>query len=94
MTQPADRPPQTTHRLFPELDEDAGLTPDDFVIGRLLEDGDRTDLRWLCSAAGRDRLGAWMARRADRQLSRRSRAFWSLVLDTRTADRDNPLWPL
>ncbi len=86
-------PPQT-HRLFPDLAAGGSLEPDDFVIGRLLEDGDRADLHWLTSAAGRERLREWLVERGERQLSRRSRAFWALVLDIALPRRDDPLWPL
>jgi hypothetical protein len=66
-----------------------------FVIGRLLEEGDREDLRWLSRAAGEEALHRWLAQRGRRQLSRRSRAFWSLLLEgTPAAARDDPLWPL
>jgi hypothetical protein len=46
-----------------------------------LEDGDRRDLAWLFGAYGRERLSAWLRERGDRQLSRRSHAFWRVILD-------------
>ncbi len=98
--------PDATRRLFPDLVEDGtggfdtggfdtgDFDTGDFVIGRLLEDGDRDDLRWLAASTGREKLADWLRRRGERQLSSRSRAFWSLVLDVDLAQRDDALWPL
>ena len=101
------RMPEATRRLFPAIEVDAleSTTATDFVIGRVLEEGDRRDLRWLCGETTEATLGEWLGRRADRQLSRRSRAFWSLILSLQNPDvaderhagpvaADNPLWPL
>jgi hypothetical protein len=94
---PSQRVPLSTGRLFP------GLTPavlgrsenEAFVIGRLLEEGDTQDLRWLVRTVGEEALERWLASRGERQLSRRSRAFWSLVLTGETMrGADDPLWPL
>lgn len=103
--------PAATRRLFPESgDLLSGLLDlqdhAPFVIGRLLEDGDREDLAWLFRTYGRERIAAWMRRRGARQLSRRSRAFWRTVLgepeepnnpdEPATEDSDifRALWPL
>jgi hypothetical protein len=67
------------------------------VIGRLLEDGDGADLAWLCEAVPEEELAAWLERRGGRKLSRRSRAFWEIVLDRRAgpaAESGDLLWPL
>jgi len=56
------------------------------VIGRLLEDGDRDDLAWLFRSYGRERLTAWLRQRGARQLSRRSRAFWRVILEPEASD--------
>lgn len=101
--------PEAALRLFPDLVApeagstlDAGGPPDPeahapFVIGRLLEDGDGEDLRWLVRRYGEERLAAWLCRRGGRRLSRRSRRFWELVLD-REAGPEAPaageIWPL
>jgi hypothetical protein len=99
-----------TRRLFPGL-ADADLDPTrgggSLLIARLLEDGDRHDLAWLCSAVPEAALGAWLERRGARQLSRRSRAFWEVVLGrtaggwlaetdetAETRDTAAALWPL
>jgi hypothetical protein len=67
------------------------------AIGQLLEDGDRADLAWLAARVGRDELVGWFDRHACRLLSRRSRAFWAVVLD-RPLPPARPLavalWPL
>ena len=94
-------PPAELRRLFPDFsDRDISqLEPTSFVIGRILEEGDTTDLRWLCARSGEAQLAAWLEARGDRQLSRRSRAFWSLLLASpgeaarRPDAQDNPLWP-
>lgn len=107
--------PAASRRLFPEVvlaEAGAGeaarggeaLDPQahaPFVIGRLLEDGDGDDLAWLVRTYGRERLAAWLRTRGRRQLSRRSRAFWQILLDTETgpAEPDDigparELWPL
>ena len=92
--------PAATRRLFAPWDEAAVLAPEGetLLIGRLLEDGDRRDLRWLVARVGEAGLTRWFARRARRQLSRRSRAFWALLLDRPVAEGDEvsggALWPL
>jgi len=98
--------PPAARRLFPGYPADALDLADPasapFVVGRLLEDGDRADLAWLFAMLPEAEVAAWLAGRGDRQLSRRSRAFWKLVFgakgdngagEARTADAD-ALWPL
>jgi hypothetical protein len=95
-------PLAATTRLFPDPVTRAdgphpvdGLEPTPFVIGRLLEDGDSTDLVWLVGAAGEEALAGWLSARGRRQLSRRSRAFWSVLLaEPHTDPTDDLLWPL
>ena len=91
--------PPGTRRLFPGHDEDA-LAPErggSLLIARLLEDGDGRDLAWLAGLVSEPVLGDWLARHGGRQLSRRSRAFWEVVLG-REAGPASPgagqLWPL
>jgi len=100
------RLPDAARRLFP--DAAPALDPRrhaPHVIGVVLEDGDRRDLTWLFRTYGRERVAGWLRRRGDRQLSRRSRAFWRVVLggaggdsdddtESRTPDRRSELWPL
>ena len=90
--------PATALRLFPgyaeaELDLEGSAT---LVISRLLEDGDAADLAWLTAAFSEPALGDWLARHGGRLLSRRSRAFWELMLG-REAGPATPgagaLWP-
>ena len=83
----------------PRLDAAA---PDPYVLARLLEDGDRADLTWLCRQVSAADLAAWIERHGARRLSRRSLAFWAVTLDR--ADllperrpelaRRRELWPL
>jgi hypothetical protein len=98
--------PAATLRLFDGYDPAALAAPAarDFVIGRLLEEGDRADLAWLAASAasaGSTALADWLARRANRQLSRRSRRFWRRVLAPApvgaadgAAQLREALWPL
>lgn len=91
--------PAGTHRLFAAYAEE-DLTPERgraLLIARLLEDGDAADLAWLLSTFPESEIAAWLARHGGRQLSRRSRAFWQVVLGVE-ASVANPtteaLWPL
>jgi len=56
-------------------------SPDPYVMARLLEDGDREDLAWLCRQLPASALAAWVERHGARRLSRRSLAFWAVTLD-------------
>ena len=74
-----------------------GGRPVPFLIARLLEDGDGADLAWLTETVAEEDLAAWLERHGSRQLSRRSRAFWEVVLGTSagpTPDAGSLLWPL
>ena len=84
-------------RLFPHHPEPPD--PDehaDFVIERLLDEGDSADLAWLVERVGEPRLRAWLAAHGARRLSRRSRALWSLTLGVELAPPTPSLdlWPL
>jgi hypothetical protein len=67
-----------------------------FLIERLLEEGDREDLRWLAALAGEAELADFLRRAGGRRLSARSRAFWSLVLGqpAPAAAEESDIWPL
>ncbi len=92
-------PPASAARLFPHHPP-AALDPARFaglLIGRLLEDGDSDDLRWLAAAVGEARIADWLERRGGRQLSRRSRLFWERLLGrpaSPPATGAGELWPL
>jgi len=86
-------------RLFPGYDEKDlhPLPAAPFLIGRLLEDGDGADLRWLFRTLPADAVTAWFERLGGRQLSARSRAFWEVILGRPagpTAAGAAALWPL
>jgi hypothetical protein len=91
--------PASTRRLFAhyavaEIEAAASLS---FAIGRLLEEGDCTDLAWLLQQVNEQGLAEWVEQRGNRQLSRRSRVFWRLVLRLGKSDEAEPrgdLWPL
>ncbi|HBL26712.1 MAG TPA: hypothetical protein DD490_07745 [Acidobacteria bacterium] len=93
-----ERAPAHALRLFPGH-EAADLDPaSPQVLARLCEDGDRRDLAWLTAAVPEDHLATWFVRHGRRQLSRRSRAFWGVVLgqpvDADGEDVRRALWPL
>jgi hypothetical protein len=88
-------PPEGTARLFPE-----GVPLDDghrgFLIGRLLEEGDGADLRWLSEQIGEGEMAAWLRREGGRVLSHRSRVYWEQVLGVAAGGslpRAGELWP-
>jgi len=88
--------PERTARLFPDQQvlpaEGRGL-----LIERILEDGNGDDLRWLTSEITETDIAAWVSRTAPRKLSRRSRAYWTLVLGVPAAAPAQSavaLWPL
>jgi hypothetical protein len=76
--------------------------PDPYVMARLLEDGDREDLAWLCRQLPASALAAWVERHGARRLSRRSLSFWAVTLDRPDLlperqpplERRRELWPL
>ena len=75
----------------------SAATHRDFLIARLMEEGDGAELRWLVRTFGRDALASLLARRGGRALSRRSRAFWERLLGVRSAAPHplaHELWPL
>jgi hypothetical protein len=91
--------PAGARRLFAAWDEE-DLTPErasSLLLARLLEDGDAADLTWLTATFPEPEIAAWLARHGGRQLSRRSRAFWEVMLGGE-ASPANPeakaLWPL
>jgi hypothetical protein len=91
--------PAGARRLFAAWAEE-DLTPErasSLLIARLLEDGDAADLAWLTGTISEPELAAWLARHGGRQLSRRSRAFWGVVLGVEPSParpEAEALWPL
>ena len=71
----------------------------EFVIGRLFEEGDTRDLRWLTETFSEGELSDWLRNYGSRRLSKRSLAFWATVLGKLDALTARPaeiedLWPL
>jgi hypothetical protein len=93
--------PAGARRLFPDY-EDADLSSErapSLLISRLLEDGDASDLAWLLRTFPEAEIAAWVERHGGRQLSRRSRAFWQVVLGVEAKLPESrsvaeALWPL
>lgn len=93
-----DAPPPGVRRLFPGY-ASAALGDLGLVAERLLEDGDRADLRWLFTRYGEAAVRDWFVTRGARRLSARSCRFWSTVLDAPLGDGDraavaSALWSL
>lgn len=96
--------PAATLRLFDGYAPVELVRPEHrgFLIERLLEEGDREDLRWLVTQVGEAELADFFHRAGGRRLSARSRSFWSLVLDSATpaapvadsAAERSAIWPL
>lgn len=89
--------PAATARLFAHEDLASLQAPAGrgLLIGRLLEEGDGEDLRWLFAELPEAEIAAWLAQRGDRKLSRRSRAFWSSALGVPSGEPAvTALWPL
>ena len=90
-----DAAPAGTARLFPHLDGGVPLEREsrNFLIARLLEEGERTDLSWLTSTVPVVELREWVRTRGNRQLSRRSLRFWTLVLGVESGpEPGDELW--
>lgn len=91
-----EAPPAGTARLFPHLTDGVPLASESraFLIARLLEEGEGTDLAWLTSVVPLDELREWARSHGCRQLSRRSLRFWNLVLDVESGpEPGDELWP-
>lgn len=89
--------PETARRLFAHGPRVIEATSRELVIGRLLEEGDTGDLRWLVEEVGEEGIAAWVEERGGRQLSRRSRVFWEAVLGVEASpapEVTEALWPL
>jgi len=95
----ASEPPPALQRLCPHLSPDEAVAgaPSGFLYARLLEDGGGADLRWLFRVAGEPAVAAWLAQHGGRALSRRSRAYWEIVLGVSApapSEAAHELWPL
>jgi len=95
----SNRLPTHTLRLFAHYDDAERLpaAAPELVMERLLEEGDSSDLRWLNGAYPEPRLSSWLDEHGSRLLSRRSQAFWRIMLDrpdSVVAAPGEQLWPL
>lgn len=91
--------PERTARLFPDAAQAELLANEGrgLLLARLLEDGDGDDLTWLTATLPEQELARWFATSGGRKLSRRSRAYWSLVLGLSpgpVSETAAALWPL
>jgi len=60
----------------------------DFIIRRILTDGDWNALCWLRAYIGDDALRGWIIQHAARSLSPRQIRYWALVLDIESSLAD------
>jgi hypothetical protein len=86
-------------RLFPHYEEeDLDLQRSrSLILARLLEEGDGADLAWLTASLPEVEIAEWLTRHGGRQLSRRSREFWRVVLGCDPGPvhpEAQALWPL
>ena len=51
------------------------------IIERVLQFGDRQEIRWLFSVYPREDINAWVSRWGDEALPEPQRTFWKLVLE-------------
>ena len=100
MSPSASLPSSTGRLLAHHADEDVGLSEHKtFLVGRLFEEGDTRDLRWLTAKVSEKELSAWLSTYGARRLSKRSLAFWAVILGDEGAVASRPpesedLWPL
>jgi hypothetical protein len=90
-------PAAVSMRFWGYAEDELRGTGRGLLIGRLLEEGEGEELRWLLAALGGQALGEWLRAHGGTVLSRRSRAFWSAVLGVPApAPRElaAELWPL
>lgn len=80
--------------LFPEYAfEDIDLkTHRGVIIERILERGSWEQIRWLFRRYGEERVASWVQQHGFRLLSKRSFAFWRLVL--KITDFQAPDWAI
>ncbi len=94
--------PAPARRLLGCDADEAPTVLDPWIMARLLEDGDRADLAWLCERLREGTLAAWLEEHGARRLSRRSLALWAVLLDRPglrperlpALARRRELWPL
>ena len=64
----------------------------DFILGRLLETGNREALRWLFRTYSRDSILDFLGRRGTDLLSQKSWHFWALQLGKERSPLSNKSW--
>ena len=75
--------PQQLRSLFWDYNFDSLKWPEhrDFVIARILQEGDHHATAWLRDQLGRSGLAEWIRGRRGRGLDPRRLRFWEVVLD-------------
>ncbi len=91
--------PSNAVRLFPHHNLAEVERPEyrGFLISRLLEEGDRSDLRWLAANFGEREMRRFLAACGGRRLSCRSRRFFERVLGieaSQPAEAASEVWSL
>jgi len=100
MSESAPFPPSTGRLLAHYGDGEVGVPEHrDFLVGRLFEEGDTRDLRWLTENFSEKELADWLRMYGARRLSKRSLAFWATLFGEGEALAGRPpetedLWPL
>ena len=93
--------PSSTGRLLEHYNVEGVDLPKHraFLVGRLFEEGDTRDLRWLTENVSEKEVSAWLRTYGARRLSKRSFTFWAALLGDDGALARRPpeaedLWPL
>ena len=75
--------PASLTPFFQEYDL-AKLTPEKdahTIIERVLQYGNRAEIKWLFGMYSQDSIASWVRRFGDERLPQPHRTFWKLVLD-------------
>jgi hypothetical protein len=77
-----DRPSADLRRLYWDHDFEkvSDIDHRDFVVGRILIEGDWNSVQWLRNRIGDEQLRDWIERHEGRGLSRQQLRFWELIL--------------
>jgi hypothetical protein len=66
----------------------------ELILERVLQNGNREEVRWLLHYYGNKRVKQWIAVTGSRRLSKRRYHLWCVLLDVKeTLRKTNPIWP-
>jgi hypothetical protein len=93
---PGGEIPDSVGARFPDHNALDLLGHPGFLIGRLLEEGNSQELRWLFDTVGSSEVATWLSRHGGRVLTARSRALWEMAIGPvgSLPALASELWPL